>query len=1142
MNRLLRGFGRFLLLLPPLLALARAPVDSGANPADSTLTPSRLDALRARIEAAADLSDEQRKQLNARLVEATALLGQAARERDEVARLRKTIDTAPVRIEALKKSGAAGKMPAAESIAKWDTARIDKRLRQRQATLDAARARLAAVEKQLAAYATDARDGGAELADARSQLAALNQAAPVKNGNLEDATRQALRRARRQMLRARIEALSMRQGNLDRLTGLAQAERDALTRRVKRLESETDRLRKVLQQRREAMVRKARKDALAASNEAPPALREVQQRIAALVAERGRLIEGDGVIDRKTETVRNLLNELRNDRERIVHALKIVGDSEEVSTLLLKHRRLIPSLGGLTRELLDYQRRINDAVLRQLQLDEALRDSADGDRWVADLLAKAGVDAEQARILRKRALAAWRKLRGAMLELMKAYNRHVAKLSTLESQTRELLEVARDYRAYIDEQLLWMPSTDPVPLTQPELLAEGALWLTDPANLVQLRDDAGRAWRMRPLWVLAWVLAVLLPLWLRRRAHRLLAATAEATRRVRTDSFGATLSALFATLALVLPMPLLMLGAGWLLASLRAAGVYTVSVAAGLQGAGHLILFLGVLRHLTRDNGLAPAHLRWREPVCERLGAQATWLLMLGPPLIFLVSASAVQVPSSFIRLATPVELENPGLLALGRLAFVAIMLLVAVAVQRIWSKRSPLFDPTRNDAVDGRWATYHFLWFPLALLLPLALSAAALAGYYYTALFLSSKFAETLWFVLGLVLLRDLLYRGLYVTQRKLRYQEILQRREELLAARRAAAESGSAIPDDNDGLPADDDSIDYGELSDQVRHLVRAGYTLGLLAGLWWIWRDVVPALGFLDDVTLPFTTEQLVGGVSKSVPLTLSDVLAGLLFGGLTFLAARNIPGLLELTLLQRLPLSRATRYAITTLTQYLVAIVGLAISFTALGLQWSNIQWLVAALSVGLGFGLQEIVANFVSGVILLFEQPIRVGDVVTVNGVSGQVSRIRIRATTIVNWDRQELIIPNKSFITGELINWSLSDTINRVIISVGVAYGSDTGKAMALMREAAEEHPRVLDDPEPRVTFEEFGDSALTLRLRAYLGELDGRIGVITELHQAIDRKYRDAGIEIPFPQRDVHLDGARPLELVVRDEAGQGL
>ena len=164
------------------------------------------------------------------------------------------------------------------------------------------------------------------------------------------------------------------------------------------------------------------------------------------------------------------------------------------------------------------------------------------------------------------------------------------------------------------------------------------------------------------------------------------------------------------------------------------------------------------------------------------------------------------------------------------------------------------------------------------------------------------------------------------------------------------------------------------------------------------------------------------------------------------------------------------------------------------------------------------------ANFICGLILLFERPVRVGDVVTIGDASGVVSRIRIRATTIRDWEQKELVVPNKELITGRLLNWTLSDAVTRVFITVGVAYGSDVDRAMALIREAAEENPRVLDDPEPVVHFEQFADSSLNLTLRAYTGALSDRLPATTELHKAIDQKFRAAGIVIAFPQRDVHF------------------
>jgi potassium efflux system protein len=255
-----------------------------------------------------------------------------------------------------------------------------------------------------------------------------------------------------------------------------------------------------------------------------------------------------------------------------------------------------------------------------------------------------------------------------------------------------------------------------------------------------------------------------------------------------------------------------------------------------------------------------------------------------------------------------------------------------------------------------------------------------------------------------------------------------------------------------------------------------------------------------------------------------VTLSDLGLAILIAVVTFVLSRNGPGLLEMSVLQQLPLDASVRYAITTLVSYAIVLIGTIAACSTIGLQWSQIQWLATALTFGLAFGLQEIFANFVAGLIILLERPIRVGDIVTVDEVSGVVSRIRIRATSITNWDRKEYVVPNKEFITGRLLNWTLSDKINRIVINVGLAYGSDTELARELLLAAAAEHPLVLKDPNPMATFEGFGDNSLNFVLRAFLPSLENRLDVVHELHTAIDRSFRSAGLEIAFPQRDLHI------------------
>ena len=189
-----------------------------------------------------------------------------------------------------------------------------------------------------------------------------------------------------------------------------------------------------------------------------------------------------------------------------------------------------------------------------------------------------------------------------------------------------------------------------------------------------------------------------------------------------------------------------------------------------------------------------------------------------------------------------------------------------------------------------------------------------------------------------------------------------------------------------------------------------------------------------------------------------------------------------------------------------------------------------QWLVAAMSLGLGFGLQEIFANFVAGIIILLERPIRVGDYVTVNGTSGFVTRIQLRATMIMDFDRRELIVPNKKFITDDVMNWTLSDSITRIVVKVGIAYGSDTRLAQSALLRVALAHPEVLRDPKPEVIFSQFGGSSLDFELRVHIPNRDAYAEIVHQLHMAIDSEFREKGIEISFPQQDVNVKGIGPL------------
>ncbi|MEN8195971.1 MAG: mechanosensitive ion channel domain-containing protein, partial [Pseudomonadota bacterium] len=304
----------------------------------------------------------------------------------------------------------------------------------------------------------------------------------------------------------------------------------------------------------------------------------------------------------------------------------------------------------------------------------------------------------------------------------------------------------------------------------------------------------------------------------------------------------------------------------------------------------------------------------------------------------------------------------------------------------------------------------------------------------YFTALalwnlgdtWLGGGLLQTLWIAFGLVVLHQVVVRWLLLTQRRL----ALQAARDRLQAAREEKESGDAevegVP-----VPVEEPEIDLVALSEESRKLLSMMLVIVGFFGFWFVWSDILPAFSVLDEVTL-WHKSAVVAGVEAIVPVTLADLSVALLIGFLTLIAMKRLPPLLEILLLQRVHMTSGSRYTARTLTTYAIVAVGLIAFFKLVGVDWSKVQWLFAALSVGIGFGLQEIVANFVSGLIILFERPIRVGDVVTIGETDGAVSRIQIRATTIRTWDGQELLVPNKEFITGRLLNWSLSDQVTRI--------------------------------------------------------------------------------------------------------------
>lgn len=271
---------------------------------------------------------------------------------------------------------------------------------------------------------------------------------------------------------------------------------------------------------------------------------------------------------------------------------------------------------------------------------------------------------------------------------------------------------------------------------------------------------------------------------------------------------------------------------------------------------------------------------------------------------------------------------------------------------------------------------------------------------------------------------------------------------------------------------------------------------------------------------------------------IHLTVGEVFYVLLLLIILITLSRKLQKWLVNLLLIHHSVEEGTALAISSLVRYVVVFIGLIVILQSTGVDLSSLTVLAGALGIGVGFGLQNIAGNLVSGLIILFERPIKVGDRIEVGTITGDVLRISLRSTVVRTNDNIDIIVPNSEFIMSRVINWSYTDRDVRFSFPVGVSYNVDPEAVIGILKEVAGEHPGVLKDPEPEVVFEEFGESSLNFVLRVWSREYITRpMSLRSELNISIMKKFKEHGIEVPFPQRDIHI---RDGSIELRSPGGQ--
>lgn len=1152
----------------PLRGQESPPVPPGESapksPSDTAPPPNReagveapvegvqlnLDRVKAAIDsvtAAPDLDEETRKMILDLYGAARTRLEAAAKSQEAAARFKEAIEKAPARTQEIRKQLAepAPAEPATIPVpAGEDPEVILARERAELATLKSRLEMLGSQIQGLQTRITKARE--AQVA-AREKLREVDENLKVATPPGELATLTAARRASQEAqkaaLLAEISMLEQEVLSQPMRLELLRAERDQASQEAARREAELKKLEETVDRQRTRDAEAARRRTEKARREAAgkhPVIARAAELNSQFASESAEVASEHKKATPDRQFLADQSDQVQEHFQEMSTQLGEAGlAGVDASVMISQRKRLSQLLAEASTVAARWKGKLADVQARRFRATMELRALSDLEAQV-DVRMQTKVESTVGEAERAEIAAELRKLLSARVEILTQLQKNcdslLETLRPISASYKAITTTVQEFQLLLDEYLLWIPNT-----TLPDAATLGQIWSSAKSFfapgpwketfVVLSQDLIGRP--VVPALVFLTLLALLAT---RLRTIRELEATGVKSRRIESDHIGLTLIAVLMSLLLALPVPVLLGFTGYRLLTGPESTPFARGVGEGLVSISFLSFMLGAFLSLCRRRGVVEVHLRWRDRSTRLLRRHLRWLY-------------PVLTVTTFVSVAAETQVDENMRNQLGRLGFVVGMVAVAVFVQRLLRPKGGIPEPTIQRHPERWLARLRWLWYPIAVGAPVTLGIMAVLGYYYTATQLQDRLVWTVWLVVGALLINSLAFRWLLIEQRRLAVQQAKEKREaeeqrareaEEQRAREAESQTTPEDPEKSSTTPVptptasqpapppvETPEVDISTINGQTRQLLRTLLGTSVVVGLWLVWSSVLPALGILGDIQL-----WDVGSEEAPAWITLEHIALAIITVILTTAAARNLPGVLEIAVLKNLPLDAGSRYAISSICQYVLTAIGAVVIFNSLGLKWSSIQWLVAALSVGLGFGLQEIIANFVCGIILLFERPMRVGDIITVGDVSGTVTRIRIRATTILNWEKKELVVPNKEFVTGRLLNWTLTDTLNRIEINVGVAYGTDTRRVREVLLEIADAHPMVLKDPPPVVLFNAFGASSLDFKYFIFLPDFSNRLVVMNEIRTGIAERFAQEGLEIAFPQLDLHLkDVPRALE-----------
>lgn len=800
--------------------------------------------------------------------------------------------------------------------------------------------------------------------------------------------------------------------------------------------------------------------------------------------------------------------EISNDFKSAEQKISLAGLSPALGRILREQRRNLANQDQFALQSENIQKETASTSLDQLGVEEKLKSFMDIDSQLKDMMqfeVDQTLPSDQRMMIQAELRVLLNNQKDVLNKLSNAYTTYLRTLGDVDFARQQLHAQADKFADFLDQRLLWVPSSEPVNSAYLLGLYHSIQWLLSPVNWTSVIQDVIHIAYENLFLTLIALIGFLFLRFCRNWAKHRLTEISDKVEKIYTDNFNYTSKALAYTLIMIAPLPLLIYFFGWILSSDFHVADFSRSIGEGLQGASIPLFMLQFFYRLFAPGGIACKHFQWQAQNAALLRKQVAWIRFIAVPGIFIIIATG----------ASKISLYGDSL---GRLALIIIMMAMSVFFGRALKPDDGLLLNHLKSHPEGWGNRLRYVWYPAVIGIPWIVIGFAAAGYYLSALELQQKLIITLRLGFVLMVIYELVIRWLILVNRQMALKNARQKRKAATQAEKPAVAGG-----DEPIIPIDEQLIDIPKINAQTIKLLNVFTGFSVLAGFWIIWKNILPAFSFLERIEL---WKHVVKIDAQEIyqPITLANLMLAGLYVFITAVSVRNFSGVMELLVFRRLPIEAGGRYAVNQLATYFLIAIGFVCVANEMGGSWSEVQWLVAALSVGLGFGLQEIFANLVSGIILLFERPIRIGDTVTIGDVTGKVSRIQMRATTLIDWDQKELIVPNKTFITSQLVNWTLSDAITRVVIPVSIAYDSSVELAHNVMMETVKTTPRVLSDPAPSVLLIGFGESSLDFSIRIFVNELSDRLPVTHDLHVRLERAFRENNISIPFPQREVHV------------------